>query len=89
MTFVELPQKSVSRIHFNKALIFGGGDLVIRLRNGKKSDWFSFFNVEEIEFPIHKRDIKKAEELVKEIKFDLFEDSLDDMLEATDETLGY
>lgn len=86
---LDLPQKSVSRIHFQKALIFGGGTLVIRLRGGSKNDWYPLFNTEEIELPIHKRDISKVEELVKEVKFDLFEDTLDDMLSDADETLGY
>ena len=86
---LDLPQKSVSRIHFQKALIFGGGTLVIRLRGGNKNDWHPLFKTEEIEIPIHKRDISKIEELVKEVKFDLFEDTLDDMLSDADETLGY
>ena len=81
---IELPQKAVSRIHFQKALIFGGGTLVIRLRNGKRSEHFETFGVEEIELPILKSQVPKAEELVTEVKFDLFEDTLDDMLEDTD-----
>ncbi len=86
---VDLPQKSISRIHFKKALIFGGGEMVIRLRNGKSNEWYEFFGTETIEIPIRKRDVEKVNELVTEVKFDLFEDTLDDMLDATDETLGY
>ena len=36
--WIDLPQDAVSRIHFQKAFFFGGGDIVIRLRNGKNSE---------------------------------------------------
>lgn len=85
---IDLPQNSISRIHFQKALLFGGGNLVIRLRNGKQNEWFDFFGTETVSIPIKKRDVEKANELITEVKFDLFEDTLDEMLESTDDTLG-
>lgn len=84
-----LPQDAISRIHFQKALLFGGGNIVIRLRNGKQSEWLPFFGAEEFSFPVKRKHEPNAEEMVKEIKFDLFEDTLDDMLDTTEETLGY
>ena len=84
---IDLPQKSVSRIHFKPALIFGGGTLVIRLRNGKRNDFFETFSAEEIEILIHRRDVEAVNELVTEVKFDLFDDTFDDMLESMDDLL--
>ncbi len=81
---LELPQNGISRIHFKKAILFGGGTLVIRLRNGKRSEHFPTYRVEEIEIPIHKRDVEAVEELVTEVKFDLFDDTFDDMLDSMD-----
>ena len=84
---IDLPQKSVSRIHYKPALIFGGGTLVIRLRNGKRNDFFETFSAEEIEILIHRRDVEAVNELVTEVKFDLFDDTFDDMLESMDDLL--